>query len=84
MNDMLIYSVPKDRIQSGLELVVEHISKDVFIRKGEKRRWKMEYIRNIFDPTDKKYSKQLREAKIPNTEITWEQFVTEINKKLFR
>ena len=47
-----------------------------------KRRWKMEYIRNIFDPNDKKYSKQLREAKIPNTEITWEQFVTEINKKI--
>ena len=45
-----------------------------------KRRWKMEYIPNVFE-TDDDYSKSLREAKIPRTDITWEQFVTEINNK---
>lgn len=46
-----------------------------------KRRWKMEYIPNVFE-TDDDYSKSLREAKIPRTDITWEQFVTEINNKI--
>lgn len=46
-----------------------------------KRRWKMEYIPNVFE-TDDEYSKSLREAKIPKTDISWEQFVTEINGKI--
>lgn len=46
-----------------------------------KRRWKMEYIKNVFE-NDDSYSKQLREIKIPKTDITWEQFVTSINEKI--
>lgn len=47
-----------------------------------KRRWKMEYIPNVFVPDKKGYTKALREAKIPRTDITWEDFVKEINKKI--
>lgn len=46
-----------------------------------KRRWKMEYIKNVFE-NDDNYSKKLRTTKIPKTDITWERFVTNINEKI--
>lgn len=49
-----------------------------------KRRWKMEYIKNIFADNDR--SKELRNKIIPLGEkypnVTWEKFVTKINKHI--
>ena len=38
MNDMLIYNVPKSGIQAGVELKIDNISKEVFVKTGEKRK----------------------------------------------
>lgn len=49
-----------------------------------KRRWKMEYIKNVFADNDK--SKKLRNKLLPLGEkypnVTWENFVTKINKHI--
>lgn len=49
-----------------------------------KRRWKMEYIRNVFADNEK--SKELKNKVIPLGEkypnVTWEKFVTKINKHI--
>ena len=45
-----------------------------------KRRWSMEYIPNEFADND--YSRALKDAKIPRTNITWGDFVRIINDKI--
>ena len=83
LNDNEIY-LEKIYIPSNLWIIATMNTSDqnVFtLDTAFKRRWKMEYIPNVFE-TDDDYSKLLREAKIPRTEITWEQFITEVNNKI--
>lgn len=78
------FSLEKIVIPSNLWLIgtMNTSDQNVFtLDTAFKRRWKMEYIPNVFE-TDDKYSELLRTAKIPRTDITWEQFVTEINNKI--
>ena len=43
------------------------------------RRWNMRLVKNKFDKNDN-FEKKLAETKISDTEVTWEVFLTEINK----
>ena len=56
-----------------------------------KRRWDMVKIRNTFDdidvsplPEELKYKQKISEMRIPNSDITWREFVEQVNDKISR